>query len=138
MFRKAETMMKPMGTLPLHLGSIFVLQFSGTFFGQIAESNLFELDRKCPASPKMIKMMFLSELKGFICFVTSQKIIVDTRYTHGGDIMISVSKNEKRNFFSDHPLRYFLTMKIYIFRNLKSKLKETERKRRNKIEAVWR
>ena len=84
MFRKAENKRKPMGTLPLHLGSIFVSQFSGTFVGQIAESNLFQLDREYSARQKIQKLMFLSELKGSICFVTFQKVIVYIRYIYGG------------------------------------------------------
>ena len=67
---------KPMGTLLLHLGSIYVSQFSETFVGQIAQSNLFKHDREYSAHPKNQKMMFLSKLKGSICFVTFQKVIV--------------------------------------------------------------
>ena len=87
MFRKAEMKRKPMGTLLLHLGSIYVSQFSGTFVGKIAESNLFQLDREYSARSKTQKMMFLSELKGSIYFVTSQKVIVDIRYIYWGDII---------------------------------------------------
>ena len=76
-----------MGTLPLHLGSIFVSQFSGTFFGQIAESSLYQLYREYSARPKIQKIMFLSELKVSICFVTSQKVIFDIRYMYWGDII---------------------------------------------------
>ena len=76
-----------MDTLPLHLGSIFVSQFSGTFVGQIAESNQFQLDREYSAHPKIQKNMFLSELKVSICFVTSQKVIVDIRYIYWGDMI---------------------------------------------------
>ena len=76
-----------MGTLPFHLGFIFVSEFSGTFLGQIAESNWFQLDREYLARPKIKKMMFLSELKGSICFVTPQKVIVDIRYIYWGDII---------------------------------------------------
>ena len=76
-----------MGTLPLHLGSIYVSQFSGTFVGQIAESKLIQLDRDYSACPKNQKMMFLSNLKGAICFVTSQKVNVDIRYIYGGDMI---------------------------------------------------
>ena len=87
MFRKAETKSKPMDTLLSHLGSIFVSKFSRTFVGQIAESILFQLDREYLACPKNQKMIFLSELKGSICFVASQKVIVDIRYIYGGDII---------------------------------------------------
>ena len=87
MFRKAETKSKPMETLLFHLGSIFVSQFSGTFVDQIAESILFQLDRDYLACPKNQKMIFLSELKGSICFVASQKVIVDIRYIFWEDII---------------------------------------------------
>ena len=76
-----------MGTLLLHLGSIYVSQFSGTFNGQIAESNSFQLNRDYSARPNIHKMMFLSELKGPICFVTFQKVIVYVRYIYGGDVI---------------------------------------------------
>ena len=75
-----------MGTLLLHLGSIYVSEFSGTFLGQIAESNLFQLDWEYSGRPEIQKMMFLSKLKGSICFVTSQKVIVYIEYIYGGDI----------------------------------------------------